>query len=74
MNMENLSCRASIPRKRIMGPRSESTLQNELPNIRTILINNGYSEVIINTAITRKTNQFRSLNFKDPNGGKKDST
>ena len=70
MNMENLSCRASIPRKRIMGPRSESTLQNELPNIRTILINNGYSEVIIN----RKTNQFRSLNFKDPNGGKKDST
>ena len=37
---------------------SESTLQNELPNIRTILINNGYPEAVINTVITKKMNQF----------------
>ena len=42
---------------------SESTLQNELCDIRTILINNGYPKwphkVVINIAITRKMNQFR---------------
>ena len=38
---------------------SESNLQNKLSNIRSILINNGYTEVVINTAITRKMNQFR---------------
>ena len=37
---------------------SESTLQNELYYIRTILINNGYLEVVINTVITKKMNQF----------------
>ena len=37
---------------------SESTLQNELSNIRTILINNSNPEVVINTAITKKMNQF----------------
>ena len=39
--------------------RSKSTLQNELSNTRSILINNGYCEVVINTAITRKMNRFR---------------
>ena len=38
---------------------SESTLQNELSNIRTMLISNGYSEAVINTVITKKMNQFR---------------
>ena len=38
---------------------SKSTLQNELSNIRTILINSGYPETVINTAITKKINQFR---------------
>ena len=37
----------------------ESTLQNELSNIRTILINNGYPKAVINTVITKKMNQFR---------------
>ena len=37
---------------------SESTLQNELTNICTILINNGYPEDVINIAITKKMNQF----------------
>ena len=37
---------------------SESTLQNELSNICTILINNGYPEIVINTVITRKMNRF----------------
>ena len=37
----------------------ESTLHNEICNIRRILINNGYSEVVINTSITKKMNQFR---------------
>ena len=37
---------------------SESTFQNELFNISAILINKGYFEVVINTAITRKMNQF----------------
>ena len=31
---------------------SKSTLQNELSNIRSILINSGYPKVVINTAIT----------------------
>ena len=35
---------------------SESTFQNKLSNIGTILIKNGYSEVVINTAITNKMN------------------
>ena len=38
--------------------RSKSTLQNELSNIRSILINNGYPEVVISTVITKKINQF----------------
>ena len=38
---------------------SESTLQNELSDIRTILTNNGYLEAVINTVITKKMNQFR---------------
>ena len=37
---------------------SKSTLQNELSNIRSILINNDYPEAVINAVITRKTNQF----------------
>ena len=37
---------------------SKSTLQNELSNIRSILINNGYSETVINAVITKKINQF----------------
>ena len=38
---------------------SKSTIQNELSKIRTILINNGYHEAVINTVITKKMNQFR---------------
>ena len=38
---------------------SKSTLQNELSNIRSILINSGYPEAVINTAMTKKMNQFR---------------
>ena len=38
---------------------SKSTLQNELSNICSILINNGYPEAVINTIITEKINQFR---------------
>ena len=34
------------------------TLQNELSKIRSILINNGYSEAVINAIITKKINQF----------------
>ena len=37
----------------------KSTLQNELSNIPSILINNGYPEAVINTVITKKINQFR---------------
>ena len=37
---------------------SKSTLQNELSNIRSILINNGYPEAIINSVMTKKMNQF----------------
>ena len=37
----------------------ESTLQNELFNIRAILINHGYPESVINTVITKKNHQFR---------------
>ena len=37
---------------------SKSTLQNELSNIRLILINNDYLEAIINAAITKKIDQF----------------
>ena len=38
---------------------SKSTFQNELSNIRSILINNGYPEAIINTVVTKKMNEFR---------------
>ena len=38
---------------------SKSTLENELSNIRSILMNNGYPEAIINTVMTKKMNQFR---------------
>ena len=38
---------------------SKSTLQNELSNIRSILINNGYPEAAINAVMTKKINQFR---------------
>ena len=38
---------------------SKSTFQNELSNIRSILINNGYPEAIINTVVTKKLNEFR---------------
>ena len=37
---------------------SKSTLENELPNIRSILINNGYPEAVINAVTTKKINQF----------------
>ena len=37
---------------------SKSSLQNELSNIRTILINSSYPEAVINTIITKKINQF----------------
>ena len=37
---------------------SKSTLQNELFIIRSILINNGYAEAVINAVITKKINQF----------------
>ena len=37
---------------------SKSTLQKELSNIRSILINNGYPEAVINAVITKKMNQF----------------
>ena len=36
---------------------SECTFKNELPNIRTTLSNNGYSEAVINTVISDKMNQ-----------------
>ena len=36
----------------------KSTLQNELSNIRSILINNGYPEAVINTIITKKIHQL----------------
>ena len=39
--------------------RSESTLQNKLSNICTILINNGYPESVINNVIIKKIYQFR---------------
>ena len=38
---------------------SKSTLQSELSNIRSIIINNGYPEAVINTVITKKINQLR---------------
>ena len=38
---------------------SKSTLQNELSNICSILINNGYPEAVINAVITKKINQLR---------------
>ena len=38
---------------------SKSTLENELSNIRSILMNNGYPEAILNTVMTKKMNQFR---------------
>ena len=37
---------------------SKSTLQNELSNIRSILINNGYPEAVTNTVTNKKINQF----------------
>ena len=37
---------------------SKSTLQNELSNIHSILINNGCPEAVINAVITKKINQF----------------
>ena len=36
----------------------KSSFQNELSNIQSILINNGYPEAIINTVRTKKMNQF----------------
>ena len=36
----------------------KSTLQNELSNICSILINNGYPEAVINAVTTKKINQF----------------
>ena len=38
---------------------SKSSLQNELSNICSILINNGYPEAAINTVITKKINRLR---------------
>ena len=46
---------------------SKSTFQNELINICLILINNDYPEVVMNTAITRKINQFRRPTQLGPN-------
>ena len=37
---------------------SKSTLLSQLSNIRSILINNGYPEAVINAVITKKINQF----------------
>ena len=37
---------------------SKSTLQNELSNICSILMNNGYPEGVINAVMTKKINQF----------------
>ena len=43
---------------------SKSTLENELSNIQSILINYGYPEAIINTVMTKKMNQFcRPMQF-----------
>ena len=36
----------------------KSTLENGLSNIRSVLINNGYPEAIINTVMIKKMNQF----------------
>ena len=41
-----------------MEGQSKSTLQNELSNIHSILINNGYPEAVINAVINKKINQF----------------
>ena len=38
---------------------SKCTLENELSSIRSILIDNGYPEAVINTVMTKKMNQFR---------------
>ena len=48
---------------------SKSTLQNELSNNRLILINNGYSEAVINTIITKKINQFHRPTQLGPKKG-----
>ena len=45
---------------------SKSTLQNELSNICSILINHGYPEAVINTVINKKINQFRRPTQLDP--------
>ena len=45
---------------------SESNLQNKLSDICKIFINNSYPEAIINTAITKKMNQFRRPAHLDP--------
>ena len=58
------SCRDQIDSEhmtRALVICSESTIQNELSNIRSILINNGHPEVEINTTITRKTNDFQMI-------------
>ena len=44
----------------------ESTLQNELSNIHTILINNNYLEAVFDTVITKKMNQFLRPTQLDP--------
>ena len=41
---------------------SKSTLENELSNIRSILINNGYPEAIINTVMTKKNESISQTN------------
>ena len=41
---------------------SKSTLENELSNIRSILINNGYPEAIINTVMTKENESISQTN------------
>ena len=56
----------STPIHRALVTCTKSTLQNELSNICSILINYGYPEAVINTVITKKINQFRRPTQLDP--------
>ena len=48
----------STPVHRALVICLKSTLENELSNIQSTLINNGYPEAITNTVVTKKMNQF----------------
>ena len=45
---------------------SKSKLQQELDQIRAILLNNGYPEYIINTSISKKISKFNSAKKEGP--------